>query len=101
MSSGTGLMPENYLPGNWNLMLNSHQLCLQYLLRVPVGKVIAKELRLPFDLIIVRKLPILTILKQVSLYKLDGEVMLNERLVKQLNWAARNKQSYRRCKTWA
>ena len=52
---------------------------------VPVGKVIAKELRLPFDLIIVRKLPIpYNTEAGFGSISWDGEVMLNERLVKQL-----------------
>ncbi len=52
---------------------------------VPVGKVIAKELGLPFDLIIVRKLPIpYNTEAGFGSVSWDGEVMLNERLVKQL-----------------
>lgn len=52
---------------------------------VPVGKVIAKELGLPLDLIIVRKLPIpYNTEAGFGSISWDGEVMLNERLVKQL-----------------
>ncbi len=52
---------------------------------VPVGKVIAKELGLPLDLIMVRKLPIpYNTEAGFGSMSWDGEVMLNERLVKQL-----------------
>lgn len=52
---------------------------------IPVGKVIAKELELPLDLIIVRKLPIpYNTEAGFGSISWDGEVMLNERLVKQL-----------------
>ncbi len=52
---------------------------------VPVGKVIAKELGLPLDLIIVRKLPVpYNTEAGFGSISRDGEVMLNERLVKQL-----------------
>ncbi|NJD78565.1 MAG: phosphoribosyltransferase [Candidatus Methanoperedens sp.] len=52
---------------------------------VPVGKVISKELGLPFDLIIVRKLPIpYNTEAGFGSVSWDGEIILNERLVKQL-----------------
>lgn len=52
---------------------------------VPVGNIIAKELGLAFDLIIVRKLPIpFNTEAGFGSISWDGEVMLNERLVKQL-----------------
>ncbi len=52
---------------------------------VPVGKVIANELGLPLDLIIVRKLPVpYNTEAGFGSISWDGEVMLNERLVKQL-----------------
>lgn len=52
---------------------------------VPVGKIIAKELGLPLDLIIVRKLPVpYNTEAGFGSMSWDGEVMLNERLVKQL-----------------
>jgi predicted phosphoribosyltransferase len=52
---------------------------------ITVGKVISKELGLPFDLIIVRKLPIPHNTEAgFGAISWDGEVMLNERLVKQL-----------------
>jgi putative phosphoribosyl transferase len=52
---------------------------------VPVGKVIAKELGIPLDLIIVRKLPIpYNTEAGFGSISWDGEVMLNKRLVKQL-----------------
>lgn len=52
---------------------------------VPVGKVISKELGLPFDIIIVRKLPIpYNTEAGFGSVSWDGEIMLNERLVKQL-----------------
>ncbi len=52
---------------------------------VPVGKVIAKELGIPFDLIIVRKLPVpYNTEAGFGSMSRNGEIMLNERLVKQL-----------------
>ncbi len=52
---------------------------------VPVGKVIAKELGFPLDLIIVRKIPIPCNTEAgFGSVSWDGEIMLNERLVKQL-----------------
>ncbi|MBU3966703.1 MAG: phosphoribosyltransferase [Euryarchaeota archaeon] len=52
---------------------------------VPVGKIIANELGLPLDLIIVRKLPVhFNTEAGFGSMSWDGEVMLNERLVKHL-----------------
>ena len=52
---------------------------------VPVGKAIAKKLGLLFDLIIVRKLPVpYNTEAGFGSVSWDGEVMLNEKLVKQL-----------------
>src|SRR3989304_6865316 len=52
---------------------------------VPVSNAIAKELGIPLDLIIVRKLPIpYNTEAGFGSVSWDGEVMLNEKLVKQL-----------------
>ncbi len=53
---------------------------------VPVGKTIARELGLPLDFIIVRKLPIpYNTEAGFGSISWDGETMLNERLVNQLH----------------